>query len=487
MDPHAQVAVGALPEGLARHELVAEVARALTDVPEGASVVVATSGGPDSTALSFLTAEARPDLVLVLAHVRHGLRDDRHDVATVESHASFLGVDLHVREVDVPEGGDGLEAEARARRYGALRRVAAEVGAGWTLTGHTAEDQAETVLLRLVRGTGVPGLAAIAPRRGGLVRPLLRVRRNDVRRFVVHEGLPAADDPMNDDERFLRTRARRLLPHLARLGPDPVGALCRLADLARMDAAALDARALEVARAGGVRRYGPGVALPDDVLVEADPAVATRLVRAAVQEVLAGGDPPAAAHVLAALALPAGAALDVPGAVVTRGGGWLAVVPDGLLPSRPVALAVPGRTPWLPAGVAVLATTSAVAAEGASGGDQLLLDLGGVWHPPSVEVDPRAVPPGGTPELGQVVLGPLPPVPVVRSRLPGDRITTTGGTRKLQDVLVDAGVPRALRDVVPLVAVADRVLWVPGVAADAELEAAGRHDPAVHLVVVPAR
>jgi tRNA(Ile)-lysidine synthase len=132
-----------------------------------------------------------------------------------------------------------------------------------------------------------------------------------------------------------------------------------------------------------------------------------------------------------------------------------------------------------------------VRGEPGEGGDQLLLDLGGVWHPPALEVDPRAVPPGGDVALGQVVLGAVPEVPpgglMVRARLPGDRVRTAAGTRKLQDVLVDAGVPRALRDLVPLVVAGDRVVWVPGVAVDEELRAAGRHHPAVHLGVVPGR
>jgi tRNA(Ile)-lysidine synthase len=473
---------GPLPPGRTRGELVAEVTEALRRVPTGATVVVAVSGGPDSTACAFLVTEARPDLTAVLAHVRHGLRDDRHDVAAVRTQASWLGVDLEVVEVVVDPSGRGVEAEARTQRYAALRRVARSRDAGWLLVGHTADDQAETVLLRLARGTGVPGLGGMPPLRGDVLRPLLRLRRQDVHRFVELEGLPHAVDPTNRDTRLARNRVRHeLLPALSRVGPDVVGALARLAELARDDARALDALAAERGE-GVVRRHGPVAVVPRAFLADGDPAVTRRVVRSLVLEVRGGADPPTAGEVEAVRLLDE-SALDLPGVTATSAGGWTALGPGEPPAAEPCVLAVPGSTPWSGLRWRLDATTPDGQEEG-----QLQLGLAEAWQPPTVRIDDRVVLPGGAADLAQVVLGGLDDLAtlVMRTRVPGDRVTTAGGTRKLQDVFVDAGLPRPLRDLVPVVALGERVLWVPGFAVDEEVRQAGRAVPQVHLAVARA-
>lgn len=472
---------GPLPPGQTRDALVAEVRRACDRLPEGAVAVIAASGGPDSSTLAHLTQEARGDLELHLGHVRHGLRDDTRDVAAVQRTAAALGVPLHVLDVTVEPSGQGLEAAARAARYAALRRLCRDVAgtAAWLLVGHTADDQAETLLLRMARGTGITGLGGMAPVRGDVARPLLRIRREDVRRFVALEGVDAVQDPMNRDPHYRRVRARNeVLPLLERLAPDPVGALARLADLARADARHLDALAADVA-GSVVQRYGPGRAVPTDALAALDPAIARRLIRHLARE-SSGGPPPNAEHVAAVLALGPGQAVDLPGLVATCGGGWVALVPDDLAREANVDLSVPGDTRWEPARVTV---TAALA--GGRTGEQLALPLDLPWVPPRSTIAEGAVPPGGDPHLGRVVLSrtvlraPL----ALRSRRPGDRVTTHGGTRKLQDVFVDAGVPRALRDTVPVLTAGDRIVWVPGVVADAGALAEGRSEPYLHLAV----
>lgn len=472
---------GPLPPGLPRDALLAEVGRVLQILPDGASAVVALSGGPDSTALAYLVAEVRPDLGLTLGHVRHGLRDDDDDVDVVRWHASALGLPLEIAEVVVATTGEGVEAAARAQRYAALRRICRDAGAGWLFVGHTAEDQAETVLMRLARGTGVEGLAAMAPVRGDLVRPLLRIRRNDVRRFVLHEGLRSTRDPMNEDPSFGRVVARNdVLPTMERLAPDPVGALARLADLARQDAARLEAEAAGLADAM-LRAYGPGRSVPVDELGALDAALASRVVRRMVDVVRGSDDPPTAAQVNDILGLTAGQALDVPGVRLTCGGGWLAAAPADLRRPDPVPLPVPGYAPWRVGGVIASAEGSTAAGPGEV---QLALLLPERWVPPRVAVDPALLPPGADVALGQVVLGGIEPGGLlVRGRTPGDRVVTAAGTRKIQDVMVDAGVPRALRDLVPVVAVGDRVLWVPGLAVDEAARQAGIHAPKVHLAL----
>lgn len=474
----AGVPPGPLPAGLHRDEIVAEVLRALLPLPGDARAVVAVSGGPDSTALAYLAHEARPDLRLILGHVRHGLREDDADVAVVHHHGRALGLPVEVADVLVRPSGSGLEAAARAERYAALRRIGRRAGAGWLLVGHTADDQAETLLLRMTRGTGVTGLAGMAPVRGDLVRPLLRLRRNDVRRFVTLEGLDVADDPMNRDRTVRRVRVRlEVLPALSGLSPDPVGALARLADLARVDARRLDAEATALA-AALIRRYGPAGAVPHEELQSLDPALAPRVVRQLLADVSGLPLPVSAAHIAAVLALGPGDALDVPGATVTSGGGWIAAVPTDLAVPPDVTVSVPGRTRW--GAVEVQASVSDAGAAG-----QLALPLPTAWTPPTVEVLDEALPPGADVLLGQVVLPAFDTPLTARARRPGDRLTTGAGTKKVQDVLVDAGIPRAVRDLVPMVVADERIVWIPGIAVDHDAAAAGREDPWVHLAVTP--
>jgi tRNA(Ile)-lysidine synthase len=481
---------GPLPPGRSRSQLVDAVAEALRVVPDGAAVVVGLSGGPDSTALACLATEARPDLVITLVHVRHGLRDDRQDVEVVSRHADWLGLPLVVREVVVPDGPSGPAASARTARYAALRAAAGDADAGWLLVGHHADDQAETVLLRAARGTGLAGLGGMAPVRDDVVRPLLRVRAEDLRRFVDLEGLPVAEDPSNRDPRARRSIVRHeVLPVLGRVGPDPVGALGRLAGLARADDEALERWAADVLR-GARHRIGPVVAVRDDVLASLPAAVVARVVRRLVDEV-AGGDAASAGHVPTAvtvarvLALAAGRRIDLPGGVqASAGGGWRAFAPALATPPGPTPLDVPGTTSWPAAALRLVAVTAATDRAGTPPGDdgQIAFALPDAWTPPRVRPDRRALPPGGRVERLVVTIPARLGALRVRARAEGDRVRTPVGTQRLQDVFVDAGVPRPVRDRWPVVVAEDRVVWVPGLVADVDVLRDGRAAPAALLV-----
>jgi tRNA(Ile)-lysidine synthase len=478
----ADAPLGPLPAGDGRDGLLAEVRAALdrARLPDGAAAVVALSGGPDSTALAYLVAEARPDLELTLAHVRHGLRDDQADLEVVRQHASWLGLPLEVHEVEVVVRGRGVEDAAREARYSALRTVAAGCGAEAILLGHTADDQAETVLLRAARGTGLAGLAAMTLVRDDLVRPLLRLRRGDLRRFVELEGLPSVEDPTNADPAVRRAIVRHeLLPLLARVGPDPVGALGRLADLAREDGAALDRWAADVVR-GAARRVGPVVVVPDEALAAVPVAVARRVIRQLAATLT---DPLAAADVVRVLDLGPGRLAHLPGGLrASAGGGWRALYVDPLPGADAAPLAVPGTTPWPPAAIQLTAITPRTTADAADGTQQIAFALPEAWTPPAVRPDPAVLPPGGVRQRLRLALpGDLPAL-AVRHRQTGDRLATAAGTKRLQDLLVDAGVPRPIRALWPVVTAADRPVWVPGIAADAEVLEAGRRDPRLLLV-----
>lgn len=222
---------------------------ALAVLPDGANLMVALSGGADSLALAAATAFEAPKrgMSVTCLTVDHGLQAQSDAVAerTVQT-AARLGIDARIERVEVGSGG-GLEAAAREARYRALRFAAQERDAKVVLLGHTLDDQAETVLLGLSRGSGaasLQGMAAVRDDPDGLLwmRPLLGVRRETTRRFCTASELEFWDDPHNVDDRFARVRVReRVLPVLeTEIGPGIAEALARTAEQLREDAEAFD-------------------------------------------------------------------------------------------------------------------------------------------------------------------------------------------------------------------------------------------------------
>jgi tRNA(Ile)-lysidine synthase len=195
---------------------------------------LACSGGTDSMALAHAAIAEWGASNVILIHVDHGLSPGSERVAAeVAAWARGQGVAAVVRTV-VVEKRASIEAAARDARYAVLEESAREVGCRWIWLAHTASDQAETVLMRIVRGTGVAGLAGIAPIRGVFVRPLLAVPRSATEAYVAAHGLPTWQDPMNDDDAITRVRFRnRHLPALREENPAVDDALIRLAAIAR--------------------------------------------------------------------------------------------------------------------------------------------------------------------------------------------------------------------------------------------------------------
>jgi tRNA(Ile)-lysidine synthase len=202
-------------------------------VPRGATVLIAVSGGPDSMALLHVLSGLRRSLAFGLfAHgVDHGLRSESaHELDVAESFAHSLDVPFERTRLRIAPGSN-LQARARAGRWEALRSAAARAGASRIATGHHADDRAETIVMRILRGTGYRGLAALPPRDGDRVRPAIRARRLDIESHVTRHRVPHCVDPSNRDPRFLRARVRlEILPALERLNPRAVEHLCALAD-----------------------------------------------------------------------------------------------------------------------------------------------------------------------------------------------------------------------------------------------------------------
>jgi tRNA(Ile)-lysidine synthase len=285
--------------GVAVAEVRTAVRACLAGLTAGELVLVACSGGADSLALAAATAFVAPRLGLRAGAVTvdHGLQpgsDER--AADLAALLAKLGLDP-VRSTAVtvaPAGASGPENAARVARYGALDAAAAAYGAAAVLLGHTLDDQAETVLLGLARGSGGRSLAGMAARRGRYRRPLLTVRRAATVAACAELGLEPWQDPHNSDFRFTRARVRhQALPALeAALGPGVAEALARTAAQLRADAECLDD--LAFAESGQLRQGGSDPAGLDVAWLAALPAaIRTRVLRDAA--VMAGCPPGALA------------------------------------------------------------------------------------------------------------------------------------------------------------------------------------------------
>jgi len=213
-------------------------------------VLCACSGGPDSAAMLVALVRLAGELQLALdaASVDHGLRAGAAaDLEFARTQAHQLGVPFHALKLQL-QAGASLQARAREARYAALTRLAVQLGASRIAVGHTLDDQAETVLMRILRGTGLDGVAGIQPlRTDGVMRPLIDCRRADARRFALDCGLQLADDPSNRDRRFERVRARaEILPRLREENTQVDAHLAQLADEARSAAQVLELALLEL-------------------------------------------------------------------------------------------------------------------------------------------------------------------------------------------------------------------------------------------------
>jgi tRNA(Ile)-lysidine synthase len=202
-------------------------------IERGETVLVAVSGGADSMALLHVLAGLRRRIAFGLfAHgVDHGLRpESAAELDMVDTFARSLDVPFERTRVSLAVGGN-LQARARNVRWEALRAAAHRANASRIATGHHADDRAETMLMRILRGTGVRGLAVLPARDGDRIRPLLGARRADVEAHVRRHEIPHCHDPSNKDPRFLRVRVRQeLMPVLERLNPRVVAHIYALAD-----------------------------------------------------------------------------------------------------------------------------------------------------------------------------------------------------------------------------------------------------------------
>lgn len=441
-------------------------------------VIAAVSGGSDSVSLLLLLHElhARGALVLdAIAHLNHRLRPESDaDEAFCAEFAQRLAIPFVAARVDIRHAAkahrQSMEVAARHARRKFLSDVLEARHASCAALAHTRDDQAETVLLRLLRGTGLRGLAAMAPNRDRRVRPLLEVSRQQLRQELTDRGETWREDATNADLSHPRNRIRHeLLPYLeTHFNPSTRSALARAADLARADDNLLARQADETA-AALIVKDGAEVRLDADMLSAIPEAIARRVVHQA----LTSADTSRAARwqdVHAVLDVAAGArpAVDLPNLRAEHSGGFVVLVQQGraqtTAPPFCAELRAPGVVEMPGAGWSLEARCSSAADRattrrpGRQGTD--------AGFRPATKAEAGAEAEAGAGADVAIIDADLVGAPLmVRSRRPGDRVRPLGlnGSVKLQDLFVDRKVERAQRDRVPIVLDRHgRIVWVVG-------------------------
>ncbi len=430
-------------------------------VRAGDLVLVAVSAGPDSTALLHALAQLRPvfSLRLRAVHIHHGIRgrEADRDARAAGSLARKLKLPFSLRKVDAPAYASkrklSLETAARELRYAALGAAAKRCRADRIATGHTLDDQAETVLLNLLRGAGPRGLAGIPPVRGRIIRPLLGVSRAEVERYLKDQGLSYRLDRSNADLAHTRNQLRhRIMPALKRIQPAVVPHLAALAEIMRDEDTFVSQQAEAALASVTSCRGNERIALRLDAFAAQPTALQRRLLRLALAHIKGDGLDLELERVEAVLMLAlsgrTGAVIELPeGIRAERAYGELVIrrctsdAPCALSTRqsrisdpRQWALPVPGDLSIPDLGVRLTATLSR-SKKLPTKANAALLDADAIQTPL-----------------------------LVRARRPGDRFRPTGmrAATKLQDFLVNAKVPRAERDRIPLVLSVGRIVWVVG-------------------------
>lgn len=386
----------------------------------GDTVICAVSGGADSMALLWCMWMLRQKLGITVeaAHFNHHLRaaESDRDEQFVRDFCAFHDIPLHVGEAHVVPGKKGLEAAARDARYSFLRSLN-----GTIATAHTADDNAETVLLHLIRGTSLRGLGGIAPKSPGLIRPMLDVTRVEVEAYLAEHWIGHVEDSSNHTDLFLRNRLRRnVLPLLKQENPSLSGNLSAMAQRLRQDEQTLSALAdsLDCTDVASLRK--------------AEPA----LRRRAVERLLTAGGlaEPNASHIAQAESL-----------IFAESPSAFAVFPVGVTLRREYGkLLIQKETPALePVTLSV--------------GEWAILSTGVEVHIAPAEK------PVDTPDSFTVAAsGPI----TIRPRQPGDAITRPGGTKTLKKRFIDQKIPAPERLRIPVAADEQGVLGVQGIGAN---------------------
>jgi tRNA(Ile)-lysidine synthase len=416
--------------------------------PKDTTILCAVSGGADSMCLLHMLKELRQTdgLTIAAAHYNHLLRQDASDgdEAFVQSVCAQWDIPFYVGRGDVKteaaKAGQGTEETARAMRYAFLQETAAAVGAGRIATAHTADDNVETILMRFVRGSGLSGLCGIPPRRGDIVRPLLQIARRDVLSYLSERQVPHREDASNHDLSYTRNRLRHeVVPLLRKINPNLSATVAAAARSLRQDhdyLNAVTARNRELIQPAEGNRV-----ISRKALLQLPPAVSTRIVYQTLEEIGIGRKDISVSHISAILSLlrsddPSGRVTLPRGALVQRVYEELLFAKDSDFSDSfsPMPLAE-GEThiPHLPWTVTV---TRCKAPETPPSGTLFFLDAAKASQAP-LELRPR--------KTGDAI-----------------RLFRREGTKSLKEWMVDAKIPRHLRELIPVFATETEVAAVAG-------------------------
>lgn len=451
---------------------ISATARAKQLFEPGARILVAVSGGPDSVALlSLLTSLASSwNLTLWGVHINHGLRgaESEEDARFVSALCDRLGVRLVTEPVALAEAprpkGLSLQELARDRRYAAMGRVALELSADKVALGHTADDQAETLIMWVLRGSGTGGLAGIPVARGPLfIRPLLEITRAEILEYLAVEGITFRSDSSNTTSLYLRNRVRHgLLPALKRFNPGVVQVLMRQADILREEDRCLERLTAGHLAALSHTEADGRVVVDRDGLVALPLALQRRVIRAVIRRVTGMTKGPTFGAVRTVLERvvqgQSGCSITVQDALIAREYGRLRFEAarrscdgsrmsgrvEGATPAA-LTVGVPSSQIWAPTGQSVRLSLGTLPAVGCGTGPNR------TSHRALLDADRFTLP------------------LLIRAWRPGDafRPLGMGGRRKkLQDLFADLKVPRDQRRRVPLLVAPEGILWVGGLRAD---------------------
>lgn len=454
--------------------MIAKVKKTIKDygmIARGDRVVVAVSGGPDSMALCrVLECLARDDdLKLIVAHLNHGLRPEAAaDARLVQGMAQSGGWPFELAEVDIaglhPQSGRSLEDTAREVRYAFLDRVAARHGAEKIALGHHRRDQAETVLMNLMRGSGPDGLKGMLPvRNGRYIRPLLFLSRQEILTFLAKQAIPFSRDLTNDDVIFSRNRIRHQLMPLLRkdYNPNIDAALGHMAEILRKENDFLEAMVDETLSGWGVHPSHAGVALSVQALCRLHEALQCRLIKRLLEALSPETKGIAYAHIMAVKGILASgrpaATLNLPFRIgVSRDYDHLIIARrDRFLPGRGAdetavdyayTVDIPGEVYIVETGARIRLTLGA----------RDLWDMGALPDKSAVAYI----------DFDRLQL-PL----TIRNVRPGDRIRPLGmtGTKKIKSLFIDKKISRGRRRQIPLLADSQSVVWIGGWCIDARV------------------
>lgn len=447
----------------------------------GQHVLIAVSGGSDSIALLSLMHRLRLPwrLILTAVHFNYGLRGEESnaDQTFVETVCRRMGIPLTTIRLDARRRARGLSLQAAARdlRYRAMHDIAQQCGADRIAVGHTANDQAETVLLWMLRGAGLTGLSGMPACRDGIVvRPLYETRRDAILAYLSNEGLRFRHDSSNDKPIYLRNQIRQeVIPVLQRLVPSAVDALCRLADLCRDDDRYLDEHVQALCRPWIGQLLQGGWGISRLFLRQAPVAVQRRIVRDLLRRGESSARSPRRDTV--ERVLQAVAKENVVSEVAVPSG-WITVGKDSVRfvqmksPDRsrqrqptPGIVTVPGSMTWAGTGqrIQVQEVTRQQMAEMVPAKDRIVIDADRISQPF-----------------------------VVRAWQRGDRFCPygmKGRSKKLQDFFMDVKLSRADRSRIPLVVAPEGIVWVVGFRHDERWSVTSQTKRYVTLAVHPAQ